>query len=102
MMLLDEPTANLDFGNQYRFLDIVRQLSEKGVGIVMTTHHPDHALLYADQVAVLNHGVIDLAGKPKNIVTKENMRNLYGLDVEIIDTDTCQGCIPKIRRSEFV
>ena len=44
---MDEPTASLDFGNQYAVLDRVRRLSDGGMGVLMVTHDPDHAFFCA-------------------------------------------------------
>lgn len=93
-MLLDEPTSHLDFGNQYRLLNILKKLSMKNMGIIMTTHYPDHALSYGNQVAILNHGTLEHTGKPQEVVTPETLRELYGLNVKIIHDEHINGCLP--------
>jgi len=85
IMLLDEPTAHLDFGNQYRFLRIVKDIKAKGVGVIMTSHFPDHALEVADVTGIMNHGGFTHIGKPEDVITKENMEELYGIPVNIMD-----------------
>ena len=52
-LILDEPTAHLDFGNAHRFLDLVLRLHAQGIGILMTTHFPDHALYLSAETLVL-------------------------------------------------
>jgi len=52
IILLDEPTAHLDYGNQIKVLRTAKRLSEEGYGVVFTTHNPDHVLLLDDQIAV--------------------------------------------------
>ena len=44
---MDEPTASLDFGNQVVVLSEIRRLAERGAGIVLSTHDPDHAFAVA-------------------------------------------------------
>ena len=51
IVLFDEPTAHLDFGNQLRVLRIIKELSEKGFAVVFTTHNPDHAMLLGGSAA---------------------------------------------------
>ncbi|MDD2497988.1 MAG: ABC transporter ATP-binding protein [Desulfitobacteriaceae bacterium] len=84
ILLLDEPTAHLDFGNQYRFLQMVKTLKDKGVGIVMTSHYPDHALEVADYTAVMKDGMFVHFGKPDEVISEKNMEELYDIPVKII------------------
>src|SRR5260370_13188663 len=53
ILVLDEPTASLDFGNQALVLARVRDLSRRNFGIVLSTHDPDHALLVPTRVAII-------------------------------------------------
>lgn len=87
ILLLDEPTSHLDFGNQIRTLKIIKQLSESGLSILMTSHFPDHAFLSSDNVIILNNGNIMALGKPDDVVTEENMRETYGIDVRILNVE---------------
>ncbi|KQP41728.1 ABC transporter ATP-binding protein [Methylobacterium sp. Leaf106] len=82
-LVMDEPTASLDFGNQARVLDQVRRLKERGMGIVLSTHDPDHAFL-CDTVALLHEGRLLALGRPEEAVTPETLRLLYGIDVAIV------------------
>jgi iron complex transport system ATP-binding protein len=93
LLLLDEPTANLDFGNQIRVLGQVIKLARRGLGVIMTTHAPDHAFLCAaqipaTQVALLQRGAPLLLGSVTNIITEHNLRSAYGVEVRI---DSCRG-----------
>ena len=84
MLLLDEPTAHLDFGRQYRFLNILRQLKEQGIGIIMTSHFPDHALMTADTTAILKDGVFAHIGPSNEVVTSENLTALYNVPIQVV------------------
>jgi iron complex transport system permease protein len=56
ILVLDEPTANLDFGNQVRVLGVMARLATQGLAVVIATHFPDHAFLVASQVPLLQGG----------------------------------------------
>ena len=56
LLVMDEPTASLDFGNQIRVLEHVERLSAGGMAVLMTTHQPEHALRVADRIALLGRG----------------------------------------------
>ena len=56
ILAMDEPTANLDYGNQVKILWTVHQLSEEGYSILLVTHFPDHAFLACNQVALMKDG----------------------------------------------
>jgi len=95
ILLLDEPTSHLDFGNQIRTLEVINKLSKNGLSVIMTSHFPDHAFLSSNQVAIMNHGTIMEMGKPENVITEKNMRSAYGIDVKILDVDeNRKACIP--------
>lgn len=83
ILLLDEPTSHLDFGNQVRTLEFISMLAERGIAVVMTTHFPDHALSYSERTALISNGGIQGLGLTKDVVTPEALSRLYGLDVEI-------------------
>ncbi|GJD93456.1 ABC transporter ATP-binding protein [Methylobacterium iners] len=84
LLVMDEPTASLDFGNQARVLERVRRLSEAGIGVILSTHDPDHAFLCADRVALLHGGRLVALGSPDATVTRENLRLLYGIEVAVV------------------
>jgi len=95
ILLLDEPTSHLDFGNQIRTLDVINKLAKKGLSVVMTSHFPDHAFLSSNTVAIMNNGTIMEIGSPEEVITEVNMRKAYGVDVKIVDIDeNRKACIP--------
>ncbi|MFT0213634.1 ABC transporter ATP-binding protein [Pseudomonas sp. F1_0610] len=79
ILVLDEPTASLDFANQILVLDSICQLRAQGMAILLCTHQPEHALQVADRVALYNHGEIQTQGKAQDMLTVENLAQLYGL-----------------------
>lgn len=95
ILLLDEPTSHLDFGNQIRTLKVINRLSDQGLSVVMTSHYPDHAFLSSNKVAIMNNGSIMAMGEPESVVTEENMKRAYGIDVKVMDVDESRkACIP--------
>jgi iron complex transport system ATP-binding protein len=83
IMVLDEPTSALDFRNQAIVLAALRRLADShGLTIVMTTHHPQHALEISDQ-ALLMHGADRPAvGPAGDVLTEDDLSALYGIPVQ--------------------
>ncbi|MCP5419104.1 MAG: ABC transporter ATP-binding protein [Gammaproteobacteria bacterium] len=97
-LIMDEPTASLDFGNQVRVLQHIKALARQGIGIVLSTHDPDHALACADRVALLHEGRLVRLGPPAEIITSESLRLIYGVDVEVakLAESDQQVCVPRL------
>lgn len=88
LLVLDEPTANLDVGNQLRVMEHLCQLARQGMSILMTTHDPDHAFLCeqqvpGSQVALLRHHATPLVGTATHLLTQENLAAVYQITVHI-------------------
>ena len=86
LLVMDEPTASLDFGNQTLILHEIRRLKASGRSVLFCSHDPDHALLCADRALLLHHGNVLALGSPREVVTAANLKTLYGVDVELIDS----------------
>lgn len=82
-ILMDEPTAHLDYGNQIKVLKTVRRLKEEGYGVILTTHNPDHALLLQDQVAILDRSGILTTGLSTDVLKEAELSRLYGTDLKL-------------------
>jgi iron complex transport system ATP-binding protein len=85
-LILDEPTSNLDYGNQCRVLQKIRSLQDQSIGILMATHSPDHAFMIGTQVIVLQGSSLVQCGHPQEILTTETLQQTYGVDVLLFDT----------------
>lgn len=99
MVIMDEPTANLDFGNQVRVLERIRGLADEGIGVLLSTHDPDHAFLCADRVAMLYQGRLMASGKTADVMTAERLQEIYGVAVAITAVPLRNGatrnvCLP--------
>lgn len=84
LVIMDEPTASLDYGNQIRVLKIVNELKNTGVSVVMTTHSPDHAFLSATHVAIMKDGQMSAVGDPHTIITCQCMSDLYDAEIRVL------------------
>jgi iron complex transport system ATP-binding protein len=100
-LLMDEPTNGLDYGNQVRLLEQVAALARRGLSVVFSTHHPDHALAVADQVALLREGRLVGEGPPAEAITGESLSALYGVDVRTLPVEEgVKVCVPALRLQE--
>lgn len=98
-LLMDEPTANLDFGNQALVLEEISRLRGSGTAVLFSTHHPDHALRIADRVVMIRHGGVMASGPTGDTVNSENLSALYGRPVEVALLTSADGtprrvCVP--------
>ena len=80
---MDEPTANLDYGNQLRVMRMVRELSRQGYGILVSTHSPEHALQYADRVLVLKEGQVLCCGEPGKVLDAPTLSKAYDVGIQV-------------------
>ena len=90
-LLMDEPTASLDYGNQSLVLRQVRKLTDEGYTILLSTHNPQHALWYADMALALLDGSIVAFGRPEEVVNAALIEKLYGVEVQLVET--AQGAL---------
>ncbi len=95
ILILDEPTSHLDFGNQIKLLEIIDKLAEAGLSVIMSSHFPDHAFLSSTKVAIMkNKKLIDF-GAPGDVVTEDNLKEAYSIDVKLIELDENRKvCVP--------
>jgi iron complex transport system ATP-binding protein len=89
-VVLDEPTASLDFGNQGKVMREIRALAAAGHGVLFTTHDPNHALRAADRAYLLRAGERIAEGAVGTVLTREQLEALYRAPVETV-TDSGTG-----------
>jgi iron complex transport system ATP-binding protein len=104
ILVMDEPTASLDFGNQVRVLSEIKTLASRGIAVILSTHDPDQAFLCAHRVAILNNGRLAHLGPPQEVITSENLRVIYRVDVEVCSVERGSGealqvCVPSLAQS---
>jgi iron complex transport system ATP-binding protein len=101
LLLLDEPTTFLDLAHQLELLELVRYLNaEHGLTVVMVLHDLNQAARYADRVVVLQEGAVFAQGKPEDVLTPETLRDVFGIEGEIIAGPGGAMVIVPVRRIE--
>ena len=98
VLVMDEPCASLDFGNQARLLEQVIELGRQGLAVVMTTHDPNHALALESEAMCLGSGGVVACGSARQVVTAPLLERLYGVAVQMGG-----ACVPLVgaRRAAF-
>lgn len=99
LLVLDEPTAALDYGNSMRVVAKIRELAGRGYGVLMTTHSPDQAFMLDSNVVLLQRDRPMQFGRAQDVITEKNMREAYGVNVETKEFLTRDGgvvrmCVP--------
>jgi iron complex transport system ATP-binding protein len=96
LVVMDEPTASLDVGNQVRVMREIKRLAARGVGVILSTHDPDHAFAVADRVALMRDGEIVALGVPQDVMTAEQLESVYETPVSIERLSNGQlACAPR-------
>jgi iron complex transport system ATP-binding protein len=95
LIVMDEPTASLDFGNQVVVLTRIKRLAERGVRIILATHDPDHAFAVATRVALMQEGSFVAEGSPHRVLTAERLESVYGVKVSIEHLPAQTVCTPR-------
>ena len=89
VLLLDEPTAHLDFRNRHLVLSTIRNLAiRRGLAVFMTVHDPNDAMQYADRVGLVREGSLVGLGSPEDVLTAGNLERLYGMPIEVLTDGT--------------
>jgi iron complex transport system ATP-binding protein len=102
ILVMDEPTSNLDYGNQLKVMAHIRRIvADKDMSVILTTHYPNHALLYASQALVLDREKRYAIGAPATVITESYLRQTYGVETEIHDITHRSGfqtrvCVPSV------
>ena len=91
-IVLDEPTASLDFGNQGKVMNEIRALAKSGHGVLFTTHDPNHALRAADRVYLLREGMCIAEGPVAAVLNRQQLEALYRSPVERL-ADSGSGAV---------
>jgi iron complex transport system ATP-binding protein len=99
ILVLDEPTSNLDFANQVLVLDRINKLALSGMSVIMTTHAPSQVFLCSTKVAIMGRNGWTVSGGVKEVVTERNLKKAFGTavriaDVALADGSTVRTCIP--------
>ena len=96
ILVMDEPSANLDFGNKLRVMKTVKGLTADGYTIIQSTHDPEQAYLYSDKILAIHGGKVLSWGTPQEVMTESLISTLYNVDVEVcsMHDDRIRVCVP--------
>jgi iron complex transport system ATP-binding protein len=83
-VVLDEPTASLDFGNQGKVMREIRTLAASGHGVLFTTHDPNHARRAADRAFLMRAGERLAVGPVAEVLTRERLEDLYRAPIDVV------------------
>lgn len=87
-LFLDEPTTYLDIFYQFDILELVKSLNEtEKLTIVMVLHDINQAIRYSDELIVMKRGEIIAQGKPEDVITKEQMKDVYQMDMAVVEDE---------------
>ncbi|NLY73426.1 MAG: ABC transporter ATP-binding protein [Tissierellia bacterium] len=98
IIIMDEPANNLDFGNQITLFNHLVDCKNMGITIIMVTHSPEHAFLYASKVLLVKEGRVMEIEEPNSNLKEEDLRNIYEVDLNLVELDwkdrMVKVCIP--------
>lgn len=97
ILMMDEPTANLDYGNQLLVMRRAKALTREGYTVIQSTHAPEQSYLFSDRILALSGGRIIKDGPPAEVLTAETVEALYGVEIQVLslDNDRMRVCMPK-------
>ena len=84
LLLLDEPTSNLDANAQVEILELVAELAATEAGVLLIVHDLTLAAAYCDRIVLLDRGAVVAEGPPSEVVTSEHVRRVYGGGVTVL------------------
>ncbi|MDR3130832.1 MAG: ABC transporter ATP-binding protein [Treponema sp.] len=84
-LMMDEPTGNLDFGNQALVLRQIFGLAKQGLGIIMTTHYPEQVLMLNTTAALIKRDRNAVIGPAREVLTEAVLRETYGIPVAVAE-----------------
>jgi iron complex transport system ATP-binding protein len=95
ILVMDEPTANLDYGNMVRVISKIRALANMGYGVILTTHSPDQAFMCESTVALIQSRGPIRFGYAEDVISEQTLHEAYGIDVKVVEFFDANG---KLRR----
>lgn len=87
LIIFDEPTSALDYGNQLRTLELIKELSNQGYGVIMTTHNPDHVILLGGTVGILNREGEMETGPAEEMLEETRLSEIYRANLRMVYVD---------------
>lgn len=102
IIVMDEPCANLDLGNQIRVMELLKSLTTQGYTIILSSHNPEQIIMYGDRVILLNDGIIEQEGRPAEVITEQVLKEIYDREIRLckIEGTDVKMCVPVERLTE--
>lgn len=95
ILLLDEPTNNLDIRVQLEVLDTIKEVVKKReMSAIMAMHDLNLASRYSDKIIMMRNGKIFAVGEPNQVLTPENIKSVYGVEVEVVKSNGFTFVLP--------
>lgn len=98
ILIMDEPMANLDFGNQLRIMEQIRQLASLGLSVIYTTHNPEHAFHCSDKVLAIKGKTDFVQGSAEEVITDTLLQEIYQIKAEVkevlLEKRSIRVCVP--------
>ena len=110
ILLLDEPTSNLDINYQIEIMDLLRDLTlKKRITVICTMHDLNLAARYCEMLILLSNGRIRAIGRPEEVMTRDNIKGAFGIDVLVEENPITNsiyviplGSVSAIKRKEVI
>lgn len=105
ILILDEPTANLDYGNMIHVIETIRDLADNGICVIFTTHLPEQAFMCNAKTALLIRNEPVIFGDAVTTITEKNLNRAYQADIKILEVFDHEGealriCSPRFRKGQ--
>ncbi|MDR3353872.1 MAG: ABC transporter ATP-binding protein [Synergistaceae bacterium] len=100
IIMMDEPTSSLDYGNQMLIVKLIRKLASEGYAVIMTTHTPDHAIMLDDTVALMDRSGGLNVGSTEDIMNEDALKHVYRVNLKLVYVEQAGRtvCIPCMGR----
>lgn len=94
-IIMDEPSSNLDFSNQKKLLNVINKLRNLNIGILMSTHNPEHAFICCEYALLIFKDKTYKFGSVNEIINEKNLKDAYGVDIGVVSTENNNTCFLK-------
>ena len=95
ILIMDEPTNNLDYGNQIMILNKINELARDGYTVLISSHNPQFALWYSTKILGLHNGEVCAYGNPQDVLNSKFVKKIYGVDTKIIKDQSSLFFVPE-------
>ncbi len=100
IILMDEPSASLDLGQQTRLMSLLRQLAHEGCAILVSLHQPELAMRWFNRAVLLHDGQVLSDGPPQTTLTEQSLSSLYGIRAQLVEIEAARFLIASIDQDE--